>query len=153
MIYCLFPPRCLYSISEDDIFKTETYPSQTKIDKYSNEISSEFIEKLEFINISEIRYELLLSNWDFQFISDIISSPNIQINLRKVDLTTNNLNESLRLLNLLSEWKNLESIELKYRGKLVYDIWENEIGTIRKAINEFYKKAGVISKVKIYHKE
>ena len=151
-IYRVFPPQCLYSISEDDIFQTETDIFQTEIDRYSKKNSSDFIEKLELINISEIRYDLCLSAKNFTFISDIISSPNTQVKLRKVELRTHNLDESIKLLNLLSDCKNLESVELNYRNKIVPDIFHTPVEIIRKAINEFYNKIGIGWKVKIYNK-
>ena len=86
-------------------------------------------------------------------IQEIISSPSFKVNLRNVYLKINSLRDTLKLLNLLSKCKNLESVELQYRETCWLDIVENPSEEIRKAINKFYRNVGFISKLRVYDKQ
>ena len=89
---------------------------------------------------------------ELQLMRELFSTPNFKTNLRDVKLKINDLGDALKFLSLLSECLNLEKVELKYSKIGWLDIMDKPIDAIRQAKSEFYKKVGIIQKLKIYNK-
>ena len=103
----LFPSKCSYSLTQ---YSEYTYGKT----KPQNSDSESIIEALSLIHISCIYINWLLSEENKLLIMEMLSSPNIKTDLATIMLILNNLNDAIDILELLSECKYLESIDLQY---------------------------------------
>ena len=81
-----------------------------------------------------------------------VSSPNSKMHLRKVNLRIDYLDDAIKFLDLLSEWKNLESVDIRYSNISLKYITMSPEELIREAINKFKRKYGIINRLWLYHK-
>ena len=125
---------------------------QEEIKKLKNNNASEIVEKLGGVKISKIHIDLFLSNEELLLMREIVSSKNSKAYLREISLKINYLDDAIKFLHLLSKCHNLELIELKYRTVSLFDMTTTEEEAIRDAKSKFYRKAGFLHNIKIYHK-
>ena len=69
----------------------------------------------------------------------------IQEWLNSIKLATQYLTNCLKIIELLSKWKSIDSIELEYS---ISDV-DNEEEAIRVSVQELTKQVGLINKIKI----
>ena len=105
----LFPQKCTYSLTEYSGFN---YDDETP--KFLN---SSIIENISLINISYIFIWWLVTEENCLLLRTILSSSNIKLCLSTIMVILNNLNDALDILEILSECKYLESVELQYVPK------------------------------------
>ena len=154
----------LYKIDDIKVLLIDVLPSKCEyqfVQYYSvqKDNCKSFYDKFERINeqivsirLSSIWHHELLSDEEFSFMKIAVSSPNSKIYLRKVNLRIDYLDDAIKLLDLLSEWRNLESVDLRYRNiSLIYMTMSPE-EWIRDAINKFIRKVGIINRLWLYHK-
>ena len=126
---------------------------------YKNEFNDSFNlidEKISSIHISKFQN---YSNWitfeeEVKLIKKAFSSPYSKVYLREVSLNVENIKDAIDILDILSDWINIESVSI-----LFFDDYNPDIADSKEAIieakNRFYKKAGIICtlwivKVNIY---
>ena len=84
--------------------------------------------------------------------TEVISTQSFKDNLKNVHFMINDLDDTLKFLNIMAECKNLESVELRYRNSCLFDIIDDPEDAIKFAEKKFYDKVGKIKKFRIYHK-
>ena len=84
--------------------------------------------------------------------TEVISTQSFKDNLKNVHLIISDLDDALRLLNILAECNSLESVELGYKNSCLFDIIDDPEDAIKIADKKFYDKVGKIKKFRIYHK-
>ena len=106
------------------------------------------------IHISNIKSLRILNHDEFLSIKKVISSTSSKYYLKSVELHVCSFDDAAEILDLLSDWINLDSVELRYKLFSNFIITKNNlINEIREAIrelkNKFYKNAGIICKLSI----
>ena len=110
---------------------------------------SSLVEKLSELNISIINFQKFLSFKELLLIKEIITASKFKVSLRKINLRIASIDDTLKILCLLSEWKNLESVDLRYKIVDWFDYIDNPIDFIKSAEAEFYEKVGRAWRLKI----
>ena len=107
------------------------------------------VEKLSKLNISSINCQKILSFKELWLIKEIITASKFKVSLRKINLRIAGIDDTLIILSLLSKWKNLESVDLKYKIVDWFDYIDNPIDLIKSAEEEFHEKVGRAWRLKI----
>ena len=84
-------------------------------------------------------------------VKEMISFQNSKVYLRKVEFHLENLSDTIDILNLLSEWNDLESVELKYKN-INFQKSTDLKKDLDKAKDNFCLKAGIIENFRVYHR-
>ena len=102
----LLPWKCTYSL-------TQYSKTIDEINYGINSISST-VESLSLIHISCIYIIILLSEENYLLMREILSSSDIKFYLTTIKLVLRNLSNAIDILELLSECKYVESVDLQY---------------------------------------
>ena len=138
----VFPSECIYLLFKDHL-------SQKEVDKNLTWELSSLVEKFSELNISSINYQKILSFKELWIIKEIIKASKFKVSLRKINLRIAGIDDTLKILCLLSEWKNLESVDLRYKIVDWFDYIDNPIDFIKSAEAEFHEKVGRAWRLKI----
>ena len=86
-----------------------------------------------------------VSDKNYSFVVFLLETQKVQEWLNSIDLKIQNLTNCLKIMELLSKWRSIDSIELKY---LTSDV-DNEEEAIRESVQKLTKQVGLIKTVKI----
>ena len=138
----LLPTHTLYTITKRKRFESSdaAQDSDTSLMFFS-------ISSLELLKVNSLSFHSLEQD-EFEHISNILSLPNVQNHLVEIDANTLMLSDSLRILELLSQCPHLDEVILSYK---MVDLQE-EVESIKTAVNQFYKKIGFIKNLTIIKK-
>ena len=135
------PNNCCYYIQEP--FQYHTEDINEFIDFTNKTIWNEILSSLSKMKIYNLHYIKLKTKESYNFMIDILTFPNIKLNLRSIGIEPYYLSWWIEVLNLLSEFPNIESIYLTYYNK---DLPQS---SLKIAIKDFKKKKGIISHLSI----
>ena len=86
-----------------------------------------------------------VSDENYSFVVFLLGIQKVQESLNSIELWTQNLTSSLKIMELLSKWRSIDSIRLEYSTSDV----DNEEETIRESVNELTKQVGLIYKIEV----
>ena len=104
--------HCL-NVTQDFLSFIE-YSEHNYEDETPKTLNSSIIENISQINISCIYIWWLVTEENYLLLKAILSSSNIKLYLLTIKVTLNNLKDALDILEILSEYKYLESVDLQY---------------------------------------
>ena len=109
-------------------------PLKFKIFYNSQNISNLYSFSLSFV-----------SDENYSFVVFLLEIQKVQEWLNAISLDTQNLTNCLKIMELLSKWRSIDSIKLKYSTSDV----ENEEEAIRESVKKLIKQVGLIKSIKI----
>ena len=138
IFFIVFPAKWLYSFNYDMV-------NRHMHKKAFNDSFNLIDEKISSIYISKFQN---YSNWitfeeEVKLIKKAFSSPYSKIYLREVSLNVENIKDAIDILDILSDWMNIESVSIQFLDDYNPDIVDSK-EAITEAKNRFYKKAGII---------
>ena len=86
-----------------------------------------------------------VSDENYSFVVFLLGIQKVQEWLNEIRLKTQNLESCLKIMELLSKWRSIDIIELRY---LTSDV-ENKEETIRESAQKLTKQVGLIYNIKI----
>ena len=84
-----------------------------------------------------------VSDENYSFVVFLLEIQKVQESLNEIELTTQNLTNCLKIMELLSNWRSIDSIKLKY---LTSDV-DNKEEAIRESIQKLIKRVGLINRI------
>ena len=137
-IFCIvFPTETLYSFIER-MPSVEERVTDTHIDFKSKKI----IEHLQCICIASIKHKEISSPEEFHLIKEAISSANSKIYLKRVEINLKNFDSVIEILDLLSDCKLIEYVNLEYWNVSWKEISKGKEILIKETTDSFFKKLG-----------
>ena len=104
--------------------------------------TKEIIEHLQCIRIVSIRHHEISLPEEFHLMKEAISTANSKIYLKYVYLNLRNLDNAIEILDLLSDCKFIEDVNLVFRNLSWKEIAKGTEIPIKEAIDKFLKKLG-----------
>ena len=104
--------------------------------------TKEIIEHLQCIRIVSIEHKEISLPEEFHLMKEAISTANSQIYLKSVDLNLKNIDNAIEILDLLSDCKFIEHVNLEFKYSTWKEIAKGTEIPIKKAIDKFLKKLG-----------
>ena len=86
-----------------------------------------------------------VSDEKFSFVVFLLGIQKVQEWLNSIYLKTQNLTSCLKIMELLLNWRSIDSIRLEYSTSDV----DNEEEAIRESVKELTKQVGLINKIEI----
>ena len=86
-----------------------------------------------------------VSDENYSFVVFLLGIQKVQEWLNEIYLKTQNLTSCLKIMELLSNWRSIDSIKLEYSTSDV----DNKVEAIRESVKKLTKQVGLISTIKI----
>ena len=86
-----------------------------------------------------------VSDENYSFVVFLLGIQRVQEWLNSIDLKTQNLTSCLKIMELLNNWRSIDSVEFEYSTSDV----ENEENVIRESVKVLTKQVGLINMIKI----
>ena len=86
-----------------------------------------------------------VSDENYSFVVFLLETQKVQEWLNSISLDTQILTNCLKIMDLLSKWRSIDSIGLKYSKSDV----DNEEEAIRESVKKLTKQVGLIKPIKI----
>ena len=104
--------------------------------------TKEMVKHLQYIRIESIESKEMLLPEEFHLIKEALSTANSKIYLKHVDLNLKNFHNAIEILDLLSDCKLIEYVNLEYWNVSCKKLSKGKEILIKKATDSFFKKLG-----------